>query len=193
MKKALVLFLALSLTSINCISQNHMDVSINYALIKTQLLRPSRVDGGASYMNKNDYELGFRFRRKLSNRMSIETGLDFLSSKVEISFLDHTGKLIKLEENHELFTIPLLLYYSIKQNYFVNSGVLINRHNRNNSFDKQSGVGLSFGFGRKFFLSDIYFVLNPRLDINTLISITKKKNHVRLFEPGLQLGFGYEF
>lgn len=191
MRLSILLFLASILVSTQCQSQSKNSFSFHYTLTKSALIRTTVLDGGGEYSNKSSYELGLRLNHKLSRKATLEMGLDFLKATVTItSSLPGNGS---RQENLNLFTVPVLINYSFKPNYFLTSGILISLQNKENSFDKQSGIGFSFGLGRKFFTNSFYFFLNPKIDINTIIPFAKENYHQRLIELGLRMGVGYEF
>ena len=191
MNKIILPLLFFILISSNLKSQNKRNISLNYGFIKSGLIRTTSLDGGGGYANKNSYELGFRFYKPISTRVSIETGFEYFSTKVEIS--SEFPSTETREEILNLITIPLIANYSISRKYYLNSGLLLNIQNTEASFDKQSGIGFSFGLGRKLYKDKFFLVLNPKIDINSILPFANENYHQRLIELGMHIGFGYEF
>ena len=172
MSNKILLVVLISFISYNAYSQNNHSISLQYGLISSELVRSTSLAGGGSYSNNDSYELGFRFNYGLSNKLSIETGLDYFSSTVEIS--SEFPGIETREETLRLFTIPILVKYAFNSHYFANGGILLNIQDTENSFDKQSGIGLSIGFGRLFYINDFYLILNPKIDLNAIIPFSKE-------------------
>lgn len=191
MNKFLPFFILGFLCSFNLQSQHQRTISVNYNLLQSELLRTVTLDGAGSYTNNNDYEIGIRFNQELSDKTSIESGLDFFKAKVQISSNDPSIE--TREEVLQLMSIPLVVHYDVYKNYFLSSGVLINIQNKKTSFDSQSGLGFTLGIGRKIYVQDFFFIINPKLDINAVVPFKKENHHQRLAEAGIRLGLGYTF
>ena len=72
MKIKSTLILLLIVASSKCYSQKSNQFKVYYSLTDSELLRNEDLDGVASYINSNSYEFGFKYLRKLSNKLSIE-------------------------------------------------------------------------------------------------------------------------
>jgi len=193
MKTRTLITLIVTLISIQCYSQNSNEFRIYYGLVNSKLLTNADLDGGGSYENENSYEFGFKYLRKISGKLFIESGVNYLSTQVKITsaptglpFSSHT-------EDLKMISIPIYANYTFGNYFFVNGGPILDFQNSKRSFDTQSGIGYSIGLGGKYDFDRFSIFVNPNYKRHSLIPFEKESNHQKLTEFGIQVGLGYSF
>ena len=92
-----------------------------------------------------------------------------------------------------LVSLPIGVRASIDKNFFVNGGLLLDFDmNGYAPVSHQTGVGLYAGLGAKYdfkFGGSIF--VNPFVKVHSLIPYTSWKNHQRLLDGGVKIGFAY--
>lgn len=192
MKINILLFL-LIFASWECFSQNKNEVGIYYGFVESELLRTARLDGDASYDNSVGYEYGLKFLKALSGKLSVETGVNYLSTKVDITPAP-TGLPVNIrQEELQIISIPVFARLSLGHYFFANGGLIFDIQNTNTSFDSQSGVGMGVGIGGKLRVENFLFYVIPNLKRHSIIPFYKENYHQKLTELGIQIGLGYQF
>ncbi len=193
MKTRALITLIVTIISIQCYAQNSNEFRIYYGFVNSKLLRNANLDGGASYENENSYEFGFKYLRKISGKLFLESGINYMSTQVKI-----TTALIGLPfssrtEELKMISIPIYANYTFGNYFFINGGAILDFQNSKKSFDTQSGIGYSIGVGGKYDLDEFSIFVNPNFKRHSLIPFEKENNHQKLTEFGIQVGLGYGF
>lgn len=113
MKIKTILILLLIVASIKTYSQNNNEFRIYYGFVDSELLRSKDLVGSAEYKNNNSYEFGVKYLRKISKNLSIETGINFLNTKVKITPSLAGTPVSSRQEDLKLVSIPIYANYSI--------------------------------------------------------------------------------
>jgi hypothetical protein len=193
MKMKFLLALIIILISLECYSQQSNELRTYFGSIDSKLLRNESLVGGASYDNENSYEFGVKYLRKLTSKLSLETGINYLSTKVKIT-PSFTGTTVNSkQENLKLISIPIYANYSFGKYFFLNGGPILDLQNSTESFDSQSGIGYGIGLGGKYDFDKFLIYLNPNFKRHSVIPFEKENHHQKLTEFGIQLGVGYKF
>ena len=179
------------LTSFQIYSQSSNQISAYYGLLDSELIRFTSSDGAGGYSNSNSYELGLKYSKAISNKLSLEIGMNLFHADVAISFNDPDTE--DKQETIDLISIPITANLELKNNFFFSSGISIDIQNEDQSYDRQSGIGLSIGVGKRIYMNDFYFNINPLISIHSLLPFHKESQHQRLLKAGLLLGIGYQF
>ena len=181
------------LLNLKCFSQQSNEVRTYFGFIDSKLLRSENFDGGASYSNENSYEFGVKYLKKLTPKLSIETGINFMSSKVKISPNLIGANIEPYYENLKMISIPMFINYSIGKYFFLNGGPVLDVQNSTELFDSQSGFGYGIGFGGKYSFEKFLIYLNPNFKRHSVVPFEKENYHQKLTEFAIQLGIGYKF
>ena len=181
------------LLNLKCFSQQSNEVRTYFGFIDSKLLRSENFDGGASYSNENSYEFGVKYLKKLTPKLSIETGINFMSSKVKISPNLIGANIEPYYENLKMISIPMFINYSIGKYFFLNGGPVLDVQKSTELFDSQSGFGYGIGFGGKYSFEKFLIYLNPNFKRHSVVPFEKENYHQKLTEFGIQLGIGYKF
>jgi len=193
MKTRALITLIVTLISIQCYSQNSNEFRIYYGFVDSKLLRNSDLDGGAGYENGNSYEFGFKYLRKISGKLFLESGINYLSTQVKITTALTGLPFSSRTEELKIISIPIYANYTFGNYFFVNGGPILDFQNSQKSFDSQSGIGYSIGVGGKYDLDRFSIFVNPNYKRHSLIPFEKENNHQKLTEFGVQVGLGYGF
>tara|TARA_B100000787_G_C16047354_1_gene229651 strand:- start:59 stop:643 length:585 start_codon:yes stop_codon:yes gene_type:complete len=191
--KLLSLLIITLFFKIDCYSQKSNEFRTYFGIIDSKLLRSENLDGGATYNNENSYEFGIKYLRKLTPKLSIETGINFMSSKVKINPNLIGANIEPYYENLKMVSIPMYINYSIGKYFFLNGGPILDFQNSTELFDSQSGFGYGIGFGGKYSFDKFLIYLNPNFKRHSVVPFEKENYHQKLTEFGIQLGIGYEF
>lgn len=181
------------LLNLKCFSQQSNEVRTYFGFIDSKLLRSENFDGGASYSNENSYEFGVKYLKKLTPKLSIETGINFMSSNVKISPNLIGANIEPYYENLKMISIPMFINYSIGKYFFLNGGPVLDVQKSTELFDSQSGFGYGIGFGGKYSFEKFLIYLNPNFKRHSVVPFEKENYHQKLTEFGIQLGIGYKF
>ena len=181
------------LLNLKCFSQQSNEVRTYFGFIDSKILRSGNFDGGTSYSNENSYEFGVKYLKKLTPKLSIETGINFMSSKVKISPNLIGANIEPYYENLKMISIPMFINYSIGKYFFLNGGPVLDVQNSTELFDSQSGFGYGIGFGGKYSFEKFLIYLNPNFKRHSVVPFEKENYHQKLTEFGIQLGIGYKF
>ena len=152
----------------------------------------SGTDAGKSHT------FGITYLKPLNKWLDIETGVEFLQSKVSthsilntmhglnISTVTHTGTM-------SLINIPVGLRASFWKYCFVNGGLFIDMDVSSDSpVNSQSGLGSLLGFGLKYdFKTGISLFVNPYMKIHSF-PLSFQTNHEHLFESAVRFGVSYK-
>jgi len=149
--------------------------------------------GTAGYDNNNSYEFGFRYLRKLSNKLSIETGINIFSSEVKITPAYTGTPLNSRQEELKLVSIPIYVSYALGKYFYINCGPIFDFQSGEESFDSQSGIGYGLGIGGKYNFDNFLIYINPNFKRHSFIPLEKENYHQKLTQFGIQIGIGYEF
>jgi predicted porin len=193
MKTKALISLIVTLISIQCYSQNSNEFRIYYGFVDSKLLRNADLDGSGSYENENSYEFGFKYLRKISGKLFLETGINYMSTQVKITSAP-TGLLLNSHtEDLKMISIPIYANYTFGNYFFINGGPILDFQNSQKSFDSQSGIGYSIGVGGKYDFDKFSIFVNPNYKRHSLIPFEKESNHQKLTEFGIQVGLRYGF
>ncbi|WP_108821741.1 outer membrane beta-barrel protein [Dysgonomonas sp. Marseille-P4361] len=154
-------------------------------------------DGDASIDGKGFYTLGASYTFILSKRIELQSGLEFSRSKIRITppYMGEKYNHSSWNENIKLLTIPLTTNINLGKYIFLNAGFLLDFEvSKNNSVNKQSGLGTVLGIGGKYdFDSGLSIFVNPYHKMHVWIPFPLSSYHQRFSEYGLKIGANYRF
>jgi len=193
MKAKALITLIITIISIQCYSQNSNEFRVYYGFVDSKLLTKTDLDGGGSYENENSYEFGFKYLRKISGNLFLESGINYLSTQVKITPAPTGLPANSQSEDLKMISIPIYANYTFGKYFFINAGPILDFQNSQKSFDSQSGIGYSIGVGGKYDFDRFSIFVNPNYKRHSLIPFEKENNHQKLTEFGIQVGLGYGF
>lgn len=190
--RSIVLFLMI-MASIKCFSQKSNELRVYYGFVDSELIPLVNMQCGVYSDISYSFEFGIKYLREISNRLSIQTGINFLSTRVpEISRYTGIPKGSK-NMNVELISIPIYTNLSLGKHFFIFGGPLIDFHLKDKSFTTQSGIGYTLGIGGKFSFKNYKIYITPNYKRHSLIPFKKENFTDKLLQLGIQLGVGYVF
>lgn len=189
--KYFLIFLFFSF-SFNTEAQNQSEIRGYYGISSYNLKSSQSLAGAPSYDPETAYELGIRYIIRLPNGLGLETGLGFWTGDIEITSAP-TPEETSRRERLQITSIPVLLNYRFLEYFFINGGPVLNFQNSDNSFDSQSGVGISAGIGINHYVGNFQMFVNPNFRHYAIIPFEKETHHSKLSGLGIQFGIGYSF
>jgi Outer membrane protein beta-barrel domain len=142
--------------------------------------------------SKKYYTLGIIYVYSLNKRFDLETGIEYLTSKIIITSVMPNST--QTSETLSLTNIPLTLRVKFLKYCFINGGLGLNINvSKNNSVDDQTGLGYFLGLGLKYdFKSGLSLFVNPYMSNHSLIPFATKKYHQILSDNGLRFGLTFK-
>ncbi len=193
MKTKSIIILILIIASFQCYSQKNNQFRFYYGFADSKLLTNVGLDGAASYDNKNSYELGFKYLRKISGKLSLETGINIFKSDVEITPSYMGTPVSPITEKLNLITIPVYANYSLGKYFYVNGGPVLDFDiGESTSYDAQTGIGYGLGIGAKYNFDNFFIYINPNFKRHASISFQQNSYRQRLTQFGIQIGVGFD-
>lgn len=173
-------------------AQNQSEIRGYYGISSYELKRNQILDGGASYDPETAYELGIRYILRMPNGLGLESGVGFWTGDIGITSAPMPEQTSR-RERLQITSIPVLLNYRFLEYFFVNAGPVLDFQNSDNSFDSQSGIGVSAGIGVNHYIRNFQMFVNPNFRHFALIPFEKEDHHSKLSGLGIQFGMGYSF
>jgi len=150
------------------------------------------IDGSGNIAVNDLKEMGINYNRKLSNNISIETGLKFINTELIVS----SGVFQPLDSRYEKFemiSIPILANYTFLKYLYVNGGIQVDFQTSNNTIESQSGIGYLVGIGAKYEFNNFLIFVNPNYQRHTVIAFEEDGDKRRLNGKAIHFGLGYKF
>jgi hypothetical protein len=193
MMKKLFIILIICFTSLSSFAQEKNEFLVYYGMSDSKLLRTDDLIGGGSEEIENLTEYGFRYLRKINDRLAIETGVNYATADLKIT-PHYMGEPVQTRaEDFELISIPVYANYTIWNYFFINGGPMVDFQLSETTTDSQSGIGYGLGLGGKYNFNNFSIYLNPNFKRHAVIPFEKEQNHQKLTEFGIQFGLGYSF
>ena len=151
--------------------------------------------GAGSFLGTGYYSLGITYRRALSRRFDIETGIEF--SNLTYYFTHSMAAPKPYSVNLSMFKIPVTVRYNFFGFFFINGGLLLGFDvTDERRLDNQTGIGAVLGAGVKynFRLLPIGVFVNPFVRHHSIIPFFNECNYqLRAWENGFRIGVVYNF
>lgn len=132
------------------------------------------------YLLLNDKKINFGF------------GFNYHFSQVEFVPNLNTGDMLLHTENVNLISLRVKTLYKLKNLFYLSLDPSVDFHlnyDSQQTLDKQSGIGLSFGFGKNIKIKEVVSLnIEPKIWIHNIISFTESDPPYRLTTLGLNLG-----
>ncbi|HSP12380.1 MAG TPA: outer membrane beta-barrel protein [Salegentibacter sp.] len=184
------LFFLLFIDSV--MAQNQSEIRGFYGISSYEMDNNQSLDGAGNYDPETAYELGIRYILRMPNGLGLETGLGFWTGDIAVTSAPMPEQ-ISRRERLQITSIPVLLNYRFLDYFFVNGGPVMDFQNSDNSFNSQSGVGISAGIGVNHYVRNFQMFVNPNFRHYALIPFEKEDHHSKLSGLGIQFGMGYNF
>ena len=193
-KQKIQLVIIFILIGLKSYSQNYNEVRIYYGFSKTECFSNSSLVDAISYSGDYLHECGIKYLRYISKDFSIEPGLNYSIGEV----IKHPGMGMPFKSKAEkmyILSISILANYTLWKYVFINAGLIADLQLYSISMSSQSGIGFETGIGGKYNFGNFLLFVNPNLKFHSLIPYKKDIHQIRekLFESGIQFGFGIKF
>ncbi|WP_081209803.1 outer membrane beta-barrel protein [Salegentibacter sediminis] len=178
--------------SLNSLAQNQSEIRAYYGISSNSFGNNQDLIGAASYDPETAYELGMRYILRMQNGLGLEGGVGFWTGDIEITSAPMPEQTSR-RERLQITSIPVLLNYRFLEFFFLNGGPVLDFQNSDNSFDSQSGIGISAGIGLNHYIRNFVMFVNPNFRYYALIPFEKENHHSKLSGFAIQFGMGYRF
>jgi hypothetical protein len=150
------------------------------------------VAGGPGQNLKAGFTTSFDYIILNDNRINFGLGFNYHFSQVEFVPNLNTGDMPLHTENVNLISIRFKTVYNLKNQFYLSldpSADLHLNYDSQQTLDKQSGIGFSFGLGKNIKIKEaVSLNIEPKLWIHNLIPFNESNLPYRLTTLGLNLG-----
>lgn len=181
-----------------CLAQqtNQTKVSVFFAQGENDYFTFEPLEGEGSTDGKGYFQLGFNYKRPISNHFSFEYGLgyarhDFESRPAAMPGMngattDHTMSLLSL---------PLSMRFDFLKFLFLQAGTSFTADlSADDHLNNQNGFGIHLGIGAQYtFKNGIGLFVNPTTKIYSLIPLGTEKYQHHVSESATLFGLSYAF
>jgi hypothetical protein len=154
------------------------------------------VTGGPGQNLRAGFTSSFDYLILKDNRINFGLGLNYQFSQVEFVPNLNTGDMPLHTENVNLISIRFKTVYNLKNQFYLSldpSADLHLNYDSQQTLDKQSGIGLSFGLGKNVKIKEAVAInIEPKLWIHNIIPFNESNFPYRLTTFGLNLGLVFE-
>lgn len=148
--------------------------------------------GGPGQNLKAGFTTSMDYLLHNDNKINFGFGFNYHFSQVEFVPNLNTGNMLLHTENVNLVSFRFKTVYKLKKQFYLSLDPSVDFHlnyDSQQTLDKQSGIGLSFGFGKNIKIKEAVFLnIEPRLWVHNIISITESDLPYRLTSLGLNMG-----
>ena len=150
----------------------------------------SSTDAGKSFT------CGISYLKPLYKWLDIETGLEYLSCRVEKQIIyigPTTGLFTSQSATLSMLSLPVTVRANFLKYFFVNTGLLLDIDVSSNSIiNSQTGLGSLLGLGMKYdFKNGISLFVNPYTKVH-LFPLTFERNQQHFMESAVRFGIAYK-
>ena len=189
MKPILMTILAASF-AINAAAQE-INISISPTINNALHLR--FVSGGPNYNWRPGLNTSFSYHFKTNNKINMVVGLAYQKATVEVDpFIAPQDDPPPFNESMNLLAFSVGTCFNFNKGYYATINPLVHYqfdYQDGNSITKQTGIGISGGFGKKFNLnSNVLINVEPKIWIHNLIPFQEENLPSRLTAVGINVG-----
>jgi len=150
------------------------------------------VAGGSGQNLKAGFTASLDYLFLNDKKVNFGLGLNYHFSQVEFVPNLNTKDMLLHTENVNLISFRLKSVYKLKNLFYLSVDPSVDFHLRYDSqqtLNKQSGIGLSLGFGKNIEIKEAVFInIEPRLWIHSIIPFNEDNLQYKLTTLGLNLG-----
>jgi len=152
-------------------------------------------DDGWSYKGQTGWTVGFGYRRMLTDRFDLETGIDISHYNFE-STKDYYF-IFKKQYHLTLFSIPCNIWIKMKRHFAFGFGIQYDERiatKDTTTINNQSGIGINVKFEKDFKITETSMItVTPELTVHDIIPFHPEKNQQHLTVLGLRIGYKFGF
>jgi hypothetical protein len=190
MKRTLLLFcLTMSIIYTSSAQKNSYGISVG---IGGGLILKRTLIGAAAYDLKTGYSIGFKYSRSFTDKLSLQSGLNFYSNTVLITpSFDPDFPNETREHKLAMLYVPISLRKDLSKYFFMNAGLIGNIDISNKKqITNQTGIGAMIGIGTEISINDNFSIqLNPYLNFLGLLQFSGENYPERVLDAGIKLSF----
>ncbi|NQU84342.1 MAG: hypothetical protein HQ541_01145 [Mariniphaga sp.] len=191
MKKAFLL-LVISSSSIITIGQ---EISFSIAPTLNSGFHFRFVYGGPNYATKTGFSTTLDYTFANQNRIKFGMGFTYQLSRVEVQPPTYLIGRFPHNETINLISASFKSTLPLKNNKYLSFDPLLTfqlKSKTQQSVDDQTGLGLSFAFGKKFFMNKkVFLAIEPRIWVHHIIPFIDQNLPLRLTSLGLNMKLGF--
>jgi len=150
------------------------------------------VAGGPAQNLKPGFTTSIDYLFLNDNKINLGLGFNYHFSQVEFVPNMNTEDMPLHTENVNLISFRFKSVYKFKNQFYLSLDPSVDFHlsyDSQQTLDKQSGIGLSFGIGKNIKIKDaVYLNIEPKLWVHNIISFTESDLPYRLTTLGLNFG-----
>lgn len=150
------------------------------------------VAGGPGQKIKPGFTTSIDYLFLNDNKINFGLGFNYHFSQVEFVPNINTGEMLLHAENINLISFRFKSVYKFRNQFYLSLDPSIDFHlnyDSQQTLDKQSGIGLSFGFGKNIRVNEVIdFNIEPKIWTHNIISFTDSNLLYKLTTIGLNLG-----
>lgn len=188
MKKTIIASILVTLT--NILSAQEFKISIAPTINSGRYYQ--FVTGGPGQNLKAGFTTSLDYLFLNDNKINLGLGLNYHFGQVEFFPNMNTEGMPLHSENVNLISLRFKSVYKFKNQFYLSLDPSVDFHlnyDSEQTLDKQSGIGLSSGFGKNIKIKEaVYLNIEPKLWIHNIISFTELDLPYHLTTLGLNLG-----
>ena len=188
--KRSILFISIILLS-KILQGQQIEISIAPTI--NSIYHSPAIVGLPDYDAKLGFNAGLHLSSSTEKRLNIKYGINYQHAEIQIDpFIDPQYNPPPYEVAVNLFSLEVTANLNLRHMFYISLGPTLDLSSYNNleiSLDDQTGVGLSFGIGKRLRLKDNLSInINPNLWIHNVIPIKEKDSPLKLVVAGLSAG-----
>jgi hypothetical protein len=193
--KIKLIILAFVLFSTQAYSQSKNNISLFYGVAANNVNIHGDI-GDYGYKSKSSTIIGFGYTHNLTNSFALETGLQYSSNKLILSYIVPDRGEILSPGRAKLITVPIYGKYTFLKYLYVNAGLLVDFDfgaDNDTGINDQKGIGAEIGVGGKYDFGKVTVFINPFLLEHRLIGFKNYGRTNSIENAGVKFGVGYNF
>src|SRR6478735_2541432 len=184
-KSPLILVIVLAVT-IQVQAQTKNRIGMVYGFASNSYYYAPPLMGDVHITGKGSTQFGINYFRKMNNSFSIETGLVYVTDKVQfISYATGVDGPPRVYTT-KVLSVPVYGNLTFAKYLFINGGLTVNfdisktKSSSIGSIDNQSGIGFGMGLGGKYTMKSFTISVNPFLKTGPIIPFSENGSQGRL-------------
>ena len=152
-------------------------------------------DTKPSFGIRPGFNLEINYFRKTDNKISVGFGINYQYAQV---YIDYSNVDIfeppPVTDVINLISLSVLPTYKFKKQFYLNINPSFDFElNHSKIQDKQSGIGLSIGFGKRIKIKDKHYIsIEPKIWMHNLITFDNHEMGTRLSTAGLNIKYAFK-
>lgn len=193
-RKGVFLLLILQLFTFYGNAQHKDEIRAYYGIAESGLITFAQLEGTASYNVESFQEFGLRYLYHTRGNLYLAGGINYLRASIATTPAPSSQPTLEIDTDPlNIISVPLFLHLQFGRYFFINGGPSLDFQLTDNTYDRQSGIGLTLGLGAHYSIENFTLFVNPNVKSHAMLPFAADNYHQRLLEIGVQLGLGYQF